>query len=523
MTRRGMTLIEMLVALTATLLLMAAIAQAFSAFGGAVSGSRSLLELDARMRSTAWRLRSDLAGATARPLPPLSPDSGEGYLEIIEGENTDSEMYTFAASNLVTGTMERLTVATFPNPFSTLSAVPGPGAASDDRLLGDHDDVLLFTTRSTEPPFIGRAPTDSKIASSLIDNFESTLAEVAWFARPTPGTVNPVTYTLYRRQLLVMGYVGTDPFYSTPGANNSVTVANVYDPDPQRRWPWANFFDLPCDVSVRREGDVLFPNTLADLTKRENRFMHNVNGITAISAVGFPFQFVDHQMPSLAADRELLPKDIKGLVFDVDSHRQGEDVILTNVIAFDVRVFDPVVPVVMSASGATALVPGDPNYNPDNTIAGSGAYVDLGYTDKGFAVENVLLSGSTGVSRFGHFSGAPKTRSQLGLFKGRTAYDTWSTHYEANGRDEDALAVAGIGDTYGIDQGTNGLDDDGDGYADEPPYDFNGNGTYTDPGELETAPPYPWPLRGIEVRIRCYEPSSRQVRQVTVRHTFVPH
>jgi len=25
------------------------------------------------------------------------------------------------------------------------------------------------------------------------------------------------------------------------------------------------------------------------------------------------------------------------------------------------------------------------------------------------------------------------------------------------------------------------------------------------------------------VRIRCYEPASRQVRQVTVRHTFVPH
>ena len=24
-------------------------------------------------------------------------------------------------------------------------------------------------------------------------------------------------------------------------------------------------------------------------------------------------------------------------------------------------------------------------------------------------------------------------------------------------------------------------------------------------------------------RIRCYEPSSRQIRQVTVRHTFVPH
>jgi prepilin-type N-terminal cleavage/methylation domain-containing protein len=532
MTRRGMTLIEMLVALTATLLLMAAIAQAFSAFGGAVSGSRSVLELDARMRTTAWRLRSDLAGATARTTPPLSPDSGEGYFEIIEGENTDTEMYTFAAPNLSAGTMERLTVDTFPKPFSTGSATnPGPGATSDDRLLGDHDDVLLFTTRSTDPLFIGRAATVSKQADELIDNFESTQAEVAWFARPTPGTVNPITYTLYRRQLLVMGYVGTDIFYSTTGKDNSVEIKNIEDSDPNRKWPWANFFDLPCDVSVRREGGTLFPNTLADLTKRENRFMHNFNGIVSTtSAGGFPFEFVDHQLPSLAADKEILAKEIKGLVFDMESHRQGEDVILTNVIAFDVRVFDPVAPVVASASGATAIIPGDPNYNSSNLVIGSGAYVDLGYTDKGAVVLNNSMSSFLGARNFGRFSGPPQKRSRLGLNKTRTTYDTWSTHYEANGQDEDSL----IGDTSGVDQGTNGLDDDGDGKIDEPPYDTNGDtdkdedsydevAAGDDPGELETSPPYPWPLRGIEVRIRCYEPSSRQVRQVTVRHTFVPH
>jgi prepilin-type N-terminal cleavage/methylation domain-containing protein len=66
MNRRGMTLVEMLVAMTATLVLMAAVAQAFGVFGLAISGSRAVLELDARMRTAAWRLRSDLAGATAR-------------------------------------------------------------------------------------------------------------------------------------------------------------------------------------------------------------------------------------------------------------------------------------------------------------------------------------------------------------------------------------------------------------------------------------------------------------------------
>ena len=60
------------------------------------------------------------------------------------------------------------------------------------------------------------------------------------------------------------------------------------------------------------------------------------------------------------------------------------------------------------------------------------------------------------------------------------------------------------------DQGTNGIDD-------------NSNGIVDESAEQETAPPYPVALRGVEIRIRVYEPASRQVRQVTVRHTFVPH
>jgi hypothetical protein len=68
-----MTLVEMLVATAATLMLMGAIAQVFSVFGSAVTNSRSMIEQDARLRSVAWRLRTDLSGVTARTLPPLEP------------------------------------------------------------------------------------------------------------------------------------------------------------------------------------------------------------------------------------------------------------------------------------------------------------------------------------------------------------------------------------------------------------------------------------------------------------------
>lgn len=97
-------------------------------------------------------------------------------------------------------------------------------------------------------------------------------------------------------------------------------------------------------------------------------------------------------------------------------------------------------------------------------------------------------------------------RGQAIGLNGRRIWDTWSDHYETNGYDENG---AGTGP---VDEGSNGIDDSN-------PRD----GIVDDLGEWETAPPYPFPLRGIEVRLRCYEPSSRQVRQVTVRHAFVPH
>jgi hypothetical protein len=189
-------------------------------------------------------------------------------------------------------------------------------------------------------------------------------------------------------------------------------------------------------------------------------------------------------------------------------------VILTNVLAFDVRVFDPGAPVFVT-SGSTALVPGDPGFT--NTASASGAYVDLVHSGS----TNSLLTSVVASGSAAKFAGFGQDRSGLqGTATTRRTYDTWSTHYEANGLNEDGRAP--FNDTV-TDQGTDGLDNDNDGVFDEPASDTDGDGVFEDRGEAETLPPYPVPLRGIEVRIRCYEPSSRQVRQVTVRHTFVPH
>ena len=470
-----MTLIEMLVATTCTLILMAAIAQVFGAFGTAISDSRSMIELDARLRSVAWRLRNDLTGATARTLPPLEVEAGEGYFQVVEGPLTD------AAS----------------------------GGAGTTVAPADIDDVLLFTTRNTETPYLGRSESGSATKTA-----ESQLAEVAWFLRPTdtttPGT--PLTYTLFRRQNLVLGYVGFTPFYGNSSyLANSVAWSNYNT--------WSAFFDrFDVSVQVRYPLDssnnpvtALVPNSLADLTRRETRFMHNPNGLVGLAAGQYrwPDGTVVPNIPWQASP----PPD--GLIFDRTrgSTRVGEDVVLSNVLAFDVRVFDPGAPVYVA--GDTAFARNDGNFGALAPVA-NGGYVDLGWNGAQFGV--VATSGLRP-----RFADLGEARSGLqGSATVPRVWDTWSTHYESNGIDDDGDGT--------IDQGSDGLDNDGDGKVDESPFDADGDGLYTnvppagndDRGELETLPPYRYPLRGIEIRLRCYEPSSRQVRQVTIRHSFVP-
>ncbi|MCP3694227.1 MAG: hypothetical protein GY917_18625, partial [Planctomycetaceae bacterium] len=94
------------------------------------------------------------------------------------------------------------------------------------------------------------------------------------------------------------------------------------------------------------------------------------------------------------------------------------------------------------------------------------------------------------------FAGRPHAKSQLT----QLVYHTWFLDYEYDGFNQDG----GV-----LDQGTNGLDD-------------NASLGVDDLGERETSPPYPHPLRGIQIIIRTLDPDSRQVRQITVTSDFTP-
>ncbi len=112
---------------------------------------------------------------------------------------------------------------------------------------------------------------------------------------------------------------------------------------------------------------------MGDLTKRENRFFHGTPGNNI--PANFPFQL--NTTPAFMAANMILT-----------GSRLGEDVILDNVLAFDLRVFDPLAQMLPDSKAAPSvqLTPSDLYYpKPQATPATAyskeggtlGAYVDL--------------------------------------------------------------------------------------------------------------------------------------------------
>jgi hypothetical protein len=226
--------------------------------------------------------------------------------------------------------------------------------------------------------------------------------------------------------------------------------------------------------------------------------------------------------------------------------RRDQDVMMTDVLGFDLRVYDPGAPLFgrrvvpgNTTTPLTVLQPSDPGwrfaYDLDPAVAnqfeflGQGAYVDLGYGNAVPATKPVVGPGNWTRPWFAEARGlidiyydtrtpppAPDKQFSL-LAPGYAVYDTWSFHYENNGVNEDELRSDGsswqVVDTK-PDEGTNGFDDPNLNNA-----VVNGP---DDVGEYETTPPYDKPLRGVQLLIRTYEPDSRAIRQVRVNQHFLP-
>ncbi len=541
---RAFTLVELLVTMVVTLILIGALAQAFAIVGESVARGRATIELAGSLRGVANQLQEDLQGLTVAARPWADDQAGQGYLQIVEGPqriglpSTDSD----------------------PNADGYMDLDP----TLTNTTFGDLDDILAFTSRNAKTPFTGQIAN-----AAMIETIQSSLAEIVWWIQyddqyedpSDPDTADGQLsegegFVIYRRVLLIRpdlnGKAGS-------GLPRQWTVPDNATGYTQLRTELTEFFSFN-DVSVRLQvgtnasGDLVVratANSLSDLTRRENRFghwpflsdrapsqgvnpqFHRATATSPVSdnapydalfvgqAIGYAFDVNRRSITSLyrlARPRMLFPNP-PATTAPYPNPCYGQDVALAHALGFDVRVFDPQAQLRTSGSGE-AVGPGDPGYfvgftasapPPTNGVfpdfIGRGAFVDLGYGIRaGLVVDPANPSANTDFSAYckewSDFSDRPRGKSTLpfnpagapgypankaGIYE----YCTWSTHYERGGRAED------------------GFDSD------------NANGV-DDAGELTTSPPYPVPLRGIQVKIRTWDPDSRQVRQVSVVSNFVP-
>jgi hypothetical protein len=654
----GFTLVEVMVATAITLLIMAAVTALFANISASVQVSRASIELSDRIRSVKALLEQDLKGMTAVTVPPMRADDDKGYFEYVEG----------CVGPVIQA--ESLTGLFNPDgsPMMYPATHPLAGFQKSDTTVGDIDDIIMFTTRSWEQPFVGKSYSWSP---GITNPAISSTAEICWFLRGT---------TLYRRVLLVLPNhqcTWATPSVSGTGGNQSYYALN--------------------DISARQIngsydrvllcGPLLtHTNALGDLTKRENRFGHQPHAFphdvrlwgplglptlqecsasgavvsnTAANYYTWPLPMWDSgdtangggygtvvggtAGPNVAVQTGMgfiiLPKGIPlpaNSNFDAWQHalpwlsfngstgidpasgnlqvpvqntnilpflnytRGAEDLVMGNVLSFDVKVWDPGAPIFVDDNLNIAITPDDTKYVSEYLVkfingnlegwkhlVSFGTYVDLNYMCRtGFLPSNATsgyeaklqqwevqlgqslglgnallftqprtLFGGPGNPRSGLAGQPPPLESGIPLptlpNRGIAAiYDSGSDHYEQDGINQDiyfnplnpwAFSNPYSPPAYGsspidtvVDEGTDGYDNDSVDPVNKPTVhqgtitavsagtSVYGESGVDDASEKEAPPPYPYALRGLQVKIRTFEPDSRQIVEVTIVQDFLP-
>jgi hypothetical protein len=302
---------------------------------------------------------------------------------------------------------------------------------------------------------------------------ESNYAEIVWFVRGT---------TLYRQARLIIG--------------DDQNLRNLYPAIV----PVSNNFHDTNDVSVYEQGGNFHFNTLSTLARRENRFAHRYVGLP-----DFPFphdsKYRELRLPTMAelnggftvpagqtypttidlwnepnyAANAVNGSDIsaKSTGWLANGNRAGEDIVLTNVISFDIKVWNPAANEFVDLgnssagafgsqgrySGGTGLLEGlvtrvnfdenkdrSPSHIPDaaGVLVENPNYHDIGSNElyredrKGNTLPLSDLTSDAQTPSFPPLNpSAPATTLTIGAWSGflmHRVFDTWTRQYETISR-----------------------------------------------------------------------------------------
>lgn len=522
--QRGFSVLELLIATTIAMVILLVVTKWFRDLSNATAKSRALVEMSGQLRSVIAQLETDMRGATYPHGGMPGTVAPMGYIQYVEGMAWDANPswpivnYGPGAGSPPSPVFKDITypsgvasAAGTPIHFANIVGAPNPAIDPFTSRFGDLDDVLSLTTRNLDNPFRGsiliRTSLDTDPPAVGVQSIESPMAEAVWWVEgldENGDTVIADGERQVRRRLFLIRPDLSDALNRTWRTliNNSTT-------DVPRGFGLSiadalQIMREQCDISFTIEGSTGngLANSLADLAAPRNQASNN-------AAIANPCRRITLGTP----DRPLLnslafPKvpNAAGNAVGITRSRYGEDVMISSVAAFDIRIYDDAAPLRMHTDPGTGVqtrvTPGDPGYldtanAPPAAKIGQGAFVDLNYGLVSSLNPNGLTSS--------YFSGPPSVYS--GFFRVNSsgqytfllnAFDTW--------------APAANNTIDGVDSNGSGVIDDIDELQAELP-------TGSAAGQY-VAPPYSIPLRALQITLRTYDPDSRQIRQLKASASF---
>jgi len=480
--RAGLTLVEMLIALALSIFIMAIMSEAFVKGLEAFGQFKALSDLEQRLRTFANIIRRDLRAPHFDSSKKLSECTvtGRGMPQLDglkAGTYTTTEamalLRQMAPYQFKTPSEGFFSIEEWPNrgnpPLNPARAtmffegqdVSGRPSYRDLPMFDSagnilySSDVLHFTSRleGNEPDkfFYGKARAGSQVDGGLgvspgLSRYDSAgngmytsqEAELLYFlgaddSQFTPGASTPggpvLTFNLYRQAWLLVPSRFSD--------GTSAVADSLYGGNPTQY-----FADGDVSGFVDMTGKLCY-NSMADVQHRARRI-----------GAG-----------SVRAPKRMLVTAGAGL--------EGSDIMLTNVISFDVKVFDPF----------AYKIPFDPLNPTLGPLSGRGAYVDIG---------DVIATGPTGINPRPTAATAP--------------LDALTPVYGSTVNVLPAIPAGGfnLSDTGTFDTGTKRFE--GDPFAVVPPF-------FT---PAESPATHRFPFTSIQITIRVWEPKSQQTRQITI-------
>lgn len=484
--RAGLTLVEMLIALALSIFIMAIMSEAFIKGLEAFGNFKALADLEQRLRTVANIIRRDLKAPHFDNSKKLSECTASGRaMPVLDGLRAGLYLNTVPADvDAVKALLRQLAPYRFKTPtegFFSVEEWPNRPAGATMFFEGQDasgrpsyrdlpvfnpggniiipSDTLHFTSRleGNDPDkfFYGKVRTGSLATdldsaglmsgSTRYDSpgngmYTSQAAEMLYFmgadgSQFIPGVTTPggpvLTFNLYRQAWLLVPNRFSDGTYVAGDASYSATPA---------------LYAVENDVSAVNSGGTFYFNSMADVQHRVRRT--NSGGIRA-------------------------PKLLANLV-DLD----GSDILLTNVISFDVKVFDP-----FAYKIPLGAIGGGP-------ASGRGAYVDIGDVLNG-AVNPFPTAAGDATDVLQPVFGGPLNATSPPYVNPLITDPLWPTGYPIQDR---------------FDTGTNRYEG--------VPTAAGTPATALSP--LQSPSTHPFPFTSIQITIRVYEPKSKQTRQITI-------